>query len=117
MPNGDLVVSGIAMCRPPARSIWRTSGPPALATRAVASASTMAWAISTVPRSTPPVIRDGRTCSTTGESDAGRCADGGTDDIVPPYHGWCFGEAWVSSHVSFDTGTSATEAVHPRFAV
>ena len=66
IPNGDLVVSGRATWVPPARSIWRTSGTAGAGDQRYGPASKMACAISTVPRSTPPVTRDGRTCSTTG---------------------------------------------------
>ena len=64
MFTGSLVISDIVTCRPPARSTCVTIRPPALATRATPPVRATASAISTVPRSTPPVSNDGNTCST-----------------------------------------------------
>ena len=66
MFSGSLVISGKVRCRPPAWVMAATSRPPALATSAVPPASAMAWVISMVPRSTPPVTSEGRTWRTTG---------------------------------------------------
>ncbi len=64
MVSGLRLASGRVMWRPPACSTAGTRRPPALATSAVHPASAIAWVISIVPRSTPPVTSDGSTWST-----------------------------------------------------
>ena len=66
MISGFLLSSGRVMWVAPIRVSSRTIGPPAEATTAVQPISVSPWAISMVPRSTPPVTSDGSTCSTTG---------------------------------------------------
>ena len=65
--SGFLLASGRVKCCAPARVNSWASGPPLEATRERPPASTMAWAICTVPRSTPPLAPSpGRTCRTVG---------------------------------------------------
>src|SRR5262249_45095923 len=67
-------VSGSVMWRPPTASIAATSRPPALATSDCHPAAAIAWAISTVPRSTPPVTSEGTTWSTVIRAASAICA-------------------------------------------
>jgi hypothetical protein len=66
MRQGSREASGSVTWSAPRRSRLGTCRPPALATMARPPASWIAWAISSVPRSTPPVSSAGSTCSTVG---------------------------------------------------